>query len=201
MSQAAANVWLIDAAVIEPAAVLPVSRASAAALLCVGLVHLGGLAVWLAGELARVPQDVTLFAGRQPPAGGNEALFALRAMPELLRDVPADAKVLLVSSLFLQVQYEYYVLPRPYRQLQLWSEQILDLIAKHAPEGLVEARRRRERLDARGVLLTAPRLAAGLEWADYVVMAGAAVPELAAHLPRLEPRGEQLQFALYRVRR
>ncbi len=147
-----------------------------------------------------MPGDLALFADASSDPG-NEGILTLRALPVLLRDVPTDARVLLVSSLFAQVPYEYYVLPRPFRMLLVWSDQVLALIDQHLPQLSVEARRRQERLRGWDALLTAESLARGVAWAQFVVVAGPWLPELELHKARLEAVGEpRPQFAVYRVR-
>ncbi|MEZ5964976.1 MAG: hypothetical protein R3F56_14170 [Planctomycetota bacterium] len=178
---------------------LPPSRRAFAVGLGVAAVAqlaLAGTSFWPA--LARAPQDWRWMTAPVPPEPPTEGMRAFRAMPEVLRGVPDDAPVLVVSGL-AAVQFEYYVLPRPMRLLQALPQAWIDLARQHVPELVDEIVRRRERLDERGLLLTRARLRDAVGLVRFVVVAGPEPVELAAVRARLEPVRSLLGFALYAV--
>jgi hypothetical protein len=152
---------------------------------------------WTLPVVRRLAREHQVVTGTVVPPGEPAHVFvALRA---LLRQVPPDAPLLIVSTL-PAVQYDYYVLPRPLRLLQALPDAWIELAERHAPDIVAEVRRRQQRLDERGALLTAERVAAALREVRFVLVAGPLPPELAAVAARLEPRAEQPGFALFAVR-
>ncbi|HLU39866.1 MAG TPA: hypothetical protein VK081_10790 [Planctomycetota bacterium] len=162
-------------------------------------VQLGAGAVFSVQALRRVPGDLSTVAAG-PAAASSESMRALLALPDLLASVPDDAPVLVVSTL-AAVQLEYFVLPRPMLLLQDLPQAWIDLAQQFMPEVVDEVRRRRERLDRSGRLLTDERLVQRVGEVGFVVVAGPPPPGLALVRDRLVPRGEQPGFALFEVRR
>lgn len=158
------------------------------------------LAAWtFLPALRQVPADLARMAADPPPEGLTESMLAFRALPPLLRRVPDDETVLVVSTL-VAVQLEYHVLPRPMRLLQALPAHWVELARQHAPAIADEVERRRERLDARGLLLTQARLEAALRDVRHVVLAGPEPAEMAAVRSRLEPIAGSGGFTLFAVR-
>lgn len=155
------------------------------------------LAYWPVAH--RIPHDLRLMTEEPPTGLPTEGMHAFAALPELLREVPDDARVLVVSGL-AAVQIEFYVLPRPMRLLQVFPLAWLELARQHAPHIAEDVQRRRERLDGRGLLLTAERLRDAVGAAQFVLVAGPVPKELDAVRVHLEPRRERLGFALFAVR-
>jgi len=179
---------------------LRVATCCAVALLAVQLV-----AAWpaldAALERARgVHHDLTY----PDPQGlaGNSAFAALLDLPPLLRDVPDDTRVLLVTGPVMPFAWDFHVLPRP-----------LEVLVS-APENLVaRAVRKLETaddlkgwlawLEERGMRLTPERLADALSRNDVLVAFAidrddfGLPPDLAsARLQLVDTHG---QVALYRI--
>lgn len=155
--------------------------------------------VSFSAALARIPGDWRWMTQEPPGQPPTEGMAAFRALPRLLHEVPPDASVLVVSGL-VAVQFEYYVLPRPMRLLQALPQQWIDLARQYAPDLADEVQRRRDRLEARGLLLTPARLVAAVPQVRYVLVAGPEPAELAAVRAVLQPIRALLGFALYVVR-
>lgn len=177
----------------------PSGRAFTALLGVAAGVQVAAAAIAFGPALGRVPGDFRLLTADLTAPAPTEGMAAYLALPALLRQVPLDAPVLVVSGL-AAVQFEYYVLPRPLRLLQALPQAWVDLARQYAPDLADEVERRRQRLDDRGLLLTEARLVAAIDHVRYVVVAGPEPAALAAVRARLEPVRAKLGFALYVVR-
>jgi hypothetical protein len=148
-----------------------VTRGRVATLFAVALLAVQLAAAWpaLDAGLQRA-RGVHHDLAHPDPQGlaGQSAFAALLDLPPLLRDVPDDARVLLVTGPVLPFAWDFHVLPRP-----------LDVLVS-APDRLVARAMRKleapdvlERwladLEARGLLLTPERLFDALSRNDVLL--------------------------------
>ncbi len=181
----------------SPRALARLAAAGRATLLLAAVAQLALAGAWLWQQAPAIVRGLGLSTDQEPPSG--EAMQVFVALPKLLQNVPADAPVLVVSTL-VAAQFEYYVLPRPMRLLQALPDEWIALAQQHAPYLVDEVRRRRQRLDDRGALLTAARVSPALDAVRFVLVAGPTPAELEPVRARLAPVAEQPGFALFAVR-
>jgi hypothetical protein len=77
-------------------------------------------------------------ASDEPSFGSAFEAQAYHALPPLMALVPEDASVLLVSGVAIPTQFQFYVLPRPYRKLQRLEPKMAQVAAAARPD-LAEA--------------------------------------------------------------
>lgn len=143
-----------------------VATACAAVLLAVQLV-----AAWPALEDGLVrARGVHHDLEHPDPQGlaGHSAFGALLDLPPLLRDVPDDARVLLVSGPVLPFAWDFYVMPRPLEVL-VSAPDVLVTRAMRKLEAPDVLERWLAYLDKQGFLLTPDRLADALARNDVLV--------------------------------
>ncbi len=184
-------------ALSSPRGLAPLAAAGRGTLLLAAAAQLALAGAWFWQQAPAIARGLGLSTADEPPAG--EAMQVFAALPKLLRNVPADAPVLVISTL-IAVQFEYYVLPRPMRLLQALPDEWIALAQQHAPQIVEEVRRRRQRLDDRGALLTAARVSQALDAVRFVLVAGPTPAELEPVRARLAPVAMQPGFALFAVR-
>jgi len=161
----------------------------------------GGIGVAADVEyLGRIPVNVERFWG-EPPAGTpfNPEASAARTFPVIVRDVPRQARVLVVSTVLVRVPYEFWLLPRPFAMLLWFPAGIIDEVARTQPRLALAAAHRRRILAQRGQIWDERALAEQLARADYVITFGCDLPP--PHRDRLRPRRHLEQTALYAVER
>jgi len=168
--------------------------------------------VWLgAGSgrvwLERVPGQLRGFLGA-PDAAPTLApeVAAARALPRFAAAIPERSRVLLVTSVLVRVQYEFWFLPRPFRMLLHVPPDTLDLVARAWPEYLWFAAHRLRTYAARGQVLTEERLQQELATTEYVVAFAGGAPEFDSWRSRAGAAALEVVLAcddsvLYRVRR
>ena len=180
------------------------TRSRVATLLGVALLAVQLMAAWPALDAGlRRARGVHRDLAYPDPQGlaGQSSFGALLDLPPLLRAVPDDARVLLVTGPVLPFAWDFYVMPRP-----------LDVLVSTPDRLVTRALRRLETpevlerwladLEARGLLLTPQRLAAALSHNDVLVAFAIEVDELG--LPpgvaeRLQPMDRHGLAALYRI--
>jgi hypothetical protein len=182
-----------------------VTRVRVATVFAVALLAVQLVAAWpaLDADLQRA-RDVRDGLAHPDPQGlaGHSAFAALLDLPPLLRDVPDDARVLLVTGPVLPFAWDFHVLPRPLDVLvsapdRLVAHVLRKLEAPNVLEGWLDY------LEARGMRLTPERLADAISHNDVLV--AFAIDRDALGLPP-DVAAERLQLvdrhgvvALYRI--
>ncbi len=151
-----------------------------------------GAALVARTETAAAMLDVTSAEGGFQPR-------AWRSLCGLDGDVPAGARVLIVTPLPLELGAEYQFLPRPMRALHRIDPAVLaSPVAREWFGSMVDDYV--AWMDERGRLWTPERLRDGIAWADFVVqvMGGGLTPDVTDALIEVRRQGDA---TLYRVDR
>ncbi|MEM7203179.1 MAG: hypothetical protein AAF628_23155 [Planctomycetota bacterium] len=164
--------------------------------------HAYGFGVAATHRLSTVPSRLERFLAKAPTVPRNAAALAYRTLPEFARQLPRDARTLVLSPFLEPVQFEFYLTPRPLRVLysfQLSPEQRKELeAAEPAARYVVEARERE--LQERGMVWTDASLAAAAAWADAVIGFGLGARALGPHAADFELAGAREGVVLLRRR-
>jgi hypothetical protein len=174
-------------------------RARGALLAVCAVAQLAFFAWSVAPRLARANREVELYASDEPPGFAVPAVWAFRSLPAVARQIPAGARTLLLSMVIDPIQFEFYFVPRPFRQLQWFPPKTVDLAAQKAPEHAHLFAARLQQMAERRILYSPARLEEELAWCEFLVVFApheAAVPDLP---PRVQPVSRHGPASLYRV--
>jgi len=146
------------------------------------------------------------FSGPGQPDVAYVPIAAARNLGALEPEIPADARVLLVTPSPFVVAYDFYLAPRPLTVLMRLDPTLIEKAAASHPATARQAERWLSQLEARGQALTVERLRQELPRADYVLTFLGDAGQLGLDRPGLLPPGATLepvdrreQAALYRV--
>jgi hypothetical protein len=131
------------------------------------------------------------------------SVAAERGLSALARELPPDARVLLVSLSPFLAPYDFYLAPRRLRLLIHVDETLAERAIERFPQSAGQARRHMRQIEERGQRLTPEHLAEALGQSDWLIvfMGGVESLPLGPGAPRLVPVAQHEQAALFRVER